>query len=120
VGLASLDTTLRDLRLGNLQLALQLLGVRVANSGDGAIATGSGQWAVQPINRAEEQQNKPTGVGRTLVRMKPCVERPVATKATLVHSPRRGSDSGHCRTKQRHASRAFFSGERQERQFACG
>ena len=49
--------------------------------------------------RGEKGQNKPTAVTRTLVKkvkMEPCVERPVASKATMAHSPCREShQAGH-------------------------
>ena len=44
------------------------------------------------IRRQEKRQNKPTAVTRTLVKMEPCVERPVGSKATMARSPGRGSD----------------------------
>ena len=48
----------------------------------------------QPVRGEEKVQNKPTAaaVTRTVVKMQPYVDRPVESKATMVHSPRRGSD----------------------------
>ena len=53
----------------------------------------------QPIRRKEKRQNKPTAATRTLVKkvkMEPCALRPVASKATMAHSPCREShQAGH-------------------------